>query len=347
MSAIRLNNVCKYWNNSKAVDDISFELDEGNLLVLLGPSGCGKSTTLRLIAGLESVTSGSIFIDNQEVTYLPPSKRHLSMVFQSYALFPHLTVRENILFGLKVRKISEKEQQKRLDRAVEILNLAGLLERRPSMLSGGQQQRVALGRALVAEASVCLMDEPLSNLDAKLRNDMRKEIRSIQQTLGMTMVYVTHDQTEAMSIADQIILIEKGKIVQNDPPTIIYADPKTVFAASFIGTPPMNILQLCQEDGRVHIKGCYEAFVHDPPDRSTILGVRPEHLHSSDSGWPSIVTDIEYYGSISIVTCKIGTEEALFIQHGIVPYTIGDTLFLKCTSENMYFFNNETGNRCY
>lgn len=345
MSAICLNKVSKYWGTSKPVDDISFKVESGSLLVILGPSGCGKTTTLRLIAGLEKVTSGQIVIDDYDVTLLPPSKRHLSMVFQSYALFPHLTVQENILFGLKVRKVPKQEQQKRLDNAVDMLNLYGLLGRKPSMLSGGQQQRVALGRALVANASVCLMDEPLSNLDAQLRNDMRREIREIQQALKMTMVYVTHDQAEAMSIADQIILMNRGKIIQHAAPDDMYTTPKTIFAASFIGTPPMNIISLSQKDGRIMITGSQDAFIPQVPKGATIMGVRPEHIQISSSGWPSIVLATEYHGAVSSVTCSIGNEKVTFIQNGKANFFIGEKVYLSCLPEYMYFFNEDTGNR--
>ncbi|RJR50874.1 MAG: ABC transporter ATP-binding protein, partial [Desulfobacteraceae bacterium] len=191
---IELQNLSKAWGEVKAVDAVTFTAKASELLVVLGPSGCGKSTILRLIAGLETVTSGSVRIGGRDVTALPPAKRNVSMVFQSYALFPHLNVAENIVFGLKVRKLPAAERRRRLDRAVELLGLQGLLNRKPAELSGGQRQRVALGRAIVSEAPVCLMDEPLSNLDAKLRHEMRREIRTLQQRLGITMIYVTHDQ---------------------------------------------------------------------------------------------------------------------------------------------------------
>src|SRR6266849_7513301 len=220
------------------------------MLVLLGPSGCGKSTTLRLIAGLEAATAGRLAIGGVDVTHRPPAERRVSMVFQSYALFPHLSVAENIVFGLRVRRVSAAERRERLARVADLLGLTALLERRPSQLSGGQQQRVALGRALIAEAPVCLMDEPLSNLDAQLRLEMRREIRGLQQQLGITMVYVTHDQTEAMSMADQVILLREGRIEQDAAPAELYARPATAFAARFIGTPPMNVLRLEGGDGR-------------------------------------------------------------------------------------------------
>src|SRR5215472_10993918 len=231
------------------------------MLVLLGPSGCGKSTTLRLIAGLEDVSAGVIRIGGEDVTHLPPAARHLSMVFQSYALFPHLSVAENIVFGLKVRRVAAAARAKRLQRVAELLGLSKLLERKPSQLSGGQQQRVALGRAIIAEAPVCLMDEPLSNLDAQLRAEMRQEIRHLQRALRITMVYVTHDQVEAMSMADRVILLSGGKIVQNGAPVDLYEVPANIFVARFIGTPPMNLLALEAGGGGAVIAGTQDPAV--------------------------------------------------------------------------------------
>src|SRR6185369_15609977 len=205
MADVQLDNITKAWGTTAAVENISFSAPAGHLVALLGPSGCGKSTTLRLIAGLETASAGTITIADRDVTALPPAKRGVSMVFQNYALFPHLSVAENILFGLKVRDVPRAERDARLKRTCGILGLEALLDRKPSQLSGGQQQRVALGRAIVAETQVCLMDEPLSNLDAQLRVEMRREIRSLQQRLGMTMLYVTHDQVEAMTMADQVV----------------------------------------------------------------------------------------------------------------------------------------------
>ncbi|TMG89814.1 MAG: ABC transporter ATP-binding protein, partial [Betaproteobacteria bacterium] len=218
MSAIAVENISKHWTTAegqvRAVDGLSFALDEGTLNVLLGPSGCGKSTTLRLIAGLEPADQGRIVIGGRDVTRLPPAQRNIAMVFQSYALFPHLSVAENIVFGLRVRKVGDAERNRRLTRVAALLGLPKLLDRKPSQLSGGQQQRVALGRAIIAEAPVCLMDEPLSNLDAQLRQEMRQEIRNLQRELGITMVYVTHDQVEAMTMADRVILLSAGRIEQ-------------------------------------------------------------------------------------------------------------------------------------
>ncbi len=341
-----MEHVSRHWGSVHAVDDISFEVEQGNLLVLLGPSGCGKSTTLRLIAGLEEVTSGNIFIGDRDVTHLPPSQRHLAMVFQSYALFPHLTVRENILFGLKVRKVPRAERLKRLDRAVGILGLGSLLERKPAALSGGQQQRVALGRALVAEAAVCLMDEPLSNLDAKLRQEMRREIRALQQSLGMTMVYVTHDQVEAMSMADRIILMERGCIVQNGTPAELFSQPATTFSASFIGTPPMNLLNLCGCDGCITVAGCPEAKIEQAGSPDRILGIRPEHLIlDAQGGWPAVVESVEYLGFGSVLTCRIGSESLAVSVEGMVKLASGSRVNLRYLQDKMHFFHKETGAR--
>src|SRR6476660_807443 len=239
---VELQSVTKSWGGDPAVDRVSFILRRGSLGALLGPSGCGKSTTLRLVAGLESVTSGSILIGGQDVTSLSPAKRKLSLGCQSYALFPHLSVAENIVFGLKVRRVPADERAARLQRTADLLGLGKLLDRKPSQLSGGQQQRVALGRAIVAKAPVCLMDEPLSNLDAQLRVEMRREIRALQQRLGITMLYVTHDQLEAMTMADQVLLMRQGHIEQDGPPAELYERPATIFTARFVGTPPMNVL---------------------------------------------------------------------------------------------------------
>ncbi|MDD3683528.1 ABC transporter ATP-binding protein [Desulfovibrio desulfuricans] len=346
MSAIRLENVCKKWGATHAVQNVSFEINEGSLLVLLGPSGCGKSTTLRLIAGLESVSGGRIYIGDRDVTDLPPADRHLAMVFQSYALFPHLTVRENILFGLKVRKVPEADQMRRLDNAVDVLGLSGLLERKPSALSGGQQQRVALGRALVAEAAVCLMDEPLSNLDAKLRLEMRREIRDLQQRLGMTMVYVTHDQTEAMSMADTIILMQHGHIVQNDAPVAMYSQPATTFAASFIGTPPMNLLNVAMCKGQAVIKGNECCPVPGAVAAECTLGIRPENIQVTPDGpWEAEVLSMEYLGADSVLACSLGQQQVAVQMAGNPGFKPGHKLRLNFAADALHFFEAESGKR--
>jgi sn-glycerol 3-phosphate transport system ATP-binding protein len=326
VSAISVRGVTKAWGATRAVDDVSFEAAVGALVVLLGPSGCGKSTTLRLIAGLEAVTAGRIFIADEDVTARPPVRRNISMVFQSYALFPHLTAAENIVFGLRVRRVGAAERLARLGRVADLLGLDGLLERKPSQLSGGQQQRVALGRAIIAEKPVCLMDEPLSNLDAQLRVEMRREIRALQQKLGMTMIYVTHDQTEAMTMADQVILLRAGRVEQDAAPAELYARPATVFAARFIGTPPMNVLRLPAAPGR-------------------LVGVRPEDVRFADTGLAVRVRSVEYLGADSIVTCAADGETIAVRAPGRVELAEGKNAHLAWPAEAQHFFDVDTGRR--
>src|ERR1700724_1671388 len=274
VAQVRLSRVSKRWGPEPAVENVSFTAEAGALVVLLGPSGCGKSTTLRLIAGLEAADGGTIEIAGRDVPNAPPARRGTSMVFQSYALFPHLSVAENIVFGLKVRRVARAERVARLKRAAEVLGLETLLDRKPSQLSGGQQQRVALGRAIVAQTQVCLMDEPLSNLDAQLRVEMRREIRSLQQRLGMTMLYVTHDQVEAMTMAAQVVLMRNGRIEQDAAPAALYEPPATIFAPIFVGTPPMNVLPASLIPANAHWARAMIPPGHEI-DRLAI-GIRPE-----------------------------------------------------------------------
>jgi sn-glycerol 3-phosphate transport system ATP-binding protein len=345
MSGIALEDVSKRWGASLAVDRVSFAAAPGALVVLLGPSGCGKSTTLRLIAGLEPVSSGRIRIAGADVTDLAPAQRRLSMVFQSYALFPHLSVAENILFGLRVRKVGAAERATRLARVAALLGLAHLLERRPAQLSGGQQQRVALGRAIIAETPVCLMDEPLSNLDAQLRGDMRREIRGLQQSLGMTMVYVTHDQTEAMSMADQVILLRDGRIEQDAPPDALYARPASEFAARFIGTPPMNVVALADGPGGAVIAGSDGPPVLRAGGGALKLGVRPEHVRLAQRGQPARVAATEYLGADTVLTCAVGTERLTVRAPGRVPLATGSPVMLAWAAADLHLFDAATGRR--
>jgi sn-glycerol 3-phosphate transport system ATP-binding protein len=324
MSAIRLDRVVKSWGFARAVDEVSLEAEEGSLLVLLGPSGCGKSTTLRLIAGLEQPDSGTVMIGGADVTHLTPAQRRIAMVFQSYALFPHLSVAENIVFGLRVRRVSRAERDARLKRVADIVGLSQLLDRKPSQLSGGQRQRVALGRSIIAEARVCLMDEPLSNLDAKLRHEMRTEIRALQQRLGMTMVYVTHDQTEAMTMADRVVLMRDGRVEQNGPPEELYSRPATSFTARFIGTPPMNLIA---RGGK-------------------LIGIRPEHIRIvSQDGHPARVKSVEHLGADSIVLCEIEDQPVSVRQDGFSKASPGDEVRLAWTDGDEHQFDQATDRR--
>ena len=329
MSAISLRGVSKAWDSARAVDNISFEAAAGRFVVLLGPSGCGKSTTLRLIAGLEDVSGGKVFIGASDVTSLPPARRGISMVFQSYALFPHLSVAENIVFGLKVRRMEAADRGRRLAHVASLLGLDKLLERKPSQLSGGQQQRVALGRAIIAEAPVCLMDEPLSNLDAQLRQEMRREIRALQRKLGITMVYVTHDQTEAMTMADQVILLRNGRIEQDGTPEDLYNSPATAFTARFVGTPPMNVVALPG-----HTKA------------GQLLGVRPEDIRIGNDGLDAVVEGVEYLGADSIVACRAGAETLAVRLPRAAHFAAGAAVKLSWNPDATHYFDAATGLRC-
>jgi len=350
VSAIAVENIAKHWTTAegevRAVDGLSFSLDEGTLNVLLGPSGCGKSTTLRLIAGLEPADRGRILIAGRDVTHLPPAQRNIAMVFQSYALFPHLSVAENIVFGLKVRKVPEPDRTRRLQRVAGLLGLSKLLDRKPSQLSGGQQQRVALGRAIIAEAPVCLMDEPLSNLDAQLRSEMRTEIRHLQRELGITMVYVTHDQVEAMTMADRVILLNGGRIEQNGTPVDLYETPEDVFVARFIGTPPMNLLALESGHGGAVIAGTEGPVVAPPERASAKLGVRPEHITiGREGGVETRVEGVEYLGADSLLTCSVARQSVAVRIAGRVGLARGDTTRLAWARGAQHFFDGPSGRR--
>lgn len=327
---IALDHVSKSFAASHAVDDVSFRVEDGTFLVLLGPSGCGKSTTLRMIAGLEPVTSGRIHIGGRDVTHEPSAQRGIAMVFQNYALFPHMSVRNNILFGLSVRKVPTAEQQKRLSRAVDLLALGPYLERKPGQLSGGQQQRVALGRAIVAEAPVCLMDEPLSNLDAKLRAEMRREIRALQRRLGITMIYVTHDQIEAMTMADRIVLMNAGRIEQEGSPEDLYRRPATTFVASFIGTPPMNVVPL-------------HALGHTADD--CLAGIRPEDLVLDDNGVAARVISAEYLGADTLIEADLSGHTILVRVPGQFIPAPGDDIRVRTQIDHIHRFDRVSGRR--
>ncbi len=322
-ASVRLEDVSRRWGSTAALDRVSFTVKAGQFCVLLGPSGCGKTTCLRIVAGLDQATSGRVEIGGRDVTSLPPAARGVAMVFQSYALFPHLSVEENIRFGLKARSVPVAEQARRLEKAVEILGISALLARRPGQLSGGQQQRVALGRAIVAEAPVCLMDEPLSNLDAQLRAEMRREILALQRRLGITMLYVTHDQTEAMAMADQVILLRGGRIEQDAPPADLYASPATRFAASFIGTPPMNLMRL--------------------PGESAEIGLRPEALHLAESGIAARVIHAEYLGADTVLSCDVDGQTVLARLPGRVQLAQGTAIHLGFNPGDLHRFDPSTG----
>ena len=346
MPEIRIERLAKHFGASVAVDEVSFTVEDGSMAVLLGPSGCGKSTTLRLVAGLETASSGHILVDGKDVTALPPPARGLAMVFQSYALFPHLDVARNITFGLEVRRVPAAERQRRLRAAAALLGLEGLLARKPAQLSGGQQQRVALARAIVAEARLCLMDEPLSNLDAKLRQEMRKEIRELQRRLGMTMLYVTHDQVEAMTMADRIVLLKEGRIEQVGTPAELYGRPASLFAASFLGSPPMSLLAL--EDGPegAVVAGSSACVLPGRPGRDRILGLRPEAVRlRREGGHPAVIESVEFLGADSHLACRIGGERLLVRASGLIDLAPGAGIGVDWAAQAVHLFDARSGRR--
>jgi len=330
MSGISINNLVKQWGDFRAVDDVSFTVEEGSLTVLLGPSGCGKSTILRMLAGLEEVDSGEVRIGDADVTHQDPAKRGVSMVFQSYALFPHLSVRENILFGLKVRKVDEKERDERLHEAASLVGLQDLLDRKPAKLSGGQRQRVALARTIVSKQPVCLMDEPLSNLDAKLRSEMRDEIHRLQRSLKLTMVYVTHDQTEAMSMADQVVLLRTGKIEQIATPAELYEKPESTFAARFLGNPPMNVLP---------VSALPESY--EPSSTASHFGIRPEQIYFSESAMQTQVAAVDYMGAETVIRLSYEDETIMARINGRTDVNIGDKMQISWDQANTLFFDQQ------
>ena len=308
MGKIQLRSVRKSFGDVHVIPGIDLDIEDGEFVVFVGPSGCGKSTLLRLIAGLEDTTSGTIDIDGKYATNLPPAKRGLAMVFQSYALYPHMTVRKNIAFPLKMAGMDQAEQERRVERAAKVLNLDSYLDRRPGQLSGGQRQRVAIGRAIVREPAAFLFDEPLSNLDAALRVGMRQEISELHQSLKTTMIYVTHDQVEAMTMADKIVVLRAGRIEQVGSPLELYRNPANKFVAGFIGSPKMNFIE------------GPEASKHG----AHTIGIRPEHITVGDGPWEGTVGLSEHLGSDSFIKVNVeglgvinvrGTGE-LDVHHG-------------------------------
>lgn len=352
MSTVRLEKVCKAFDDVPVVKDVSLDLPTGSLTVFLGPSGCGKTTTLRMLAGLESVSSGRIFIGDNDVTDLDPRDRNIAMVFQNYALYPHKTVAENMAFGLRVRKVDPTEIERRIRIASELLGLSQLLERRPRQLSGGQMQRVALGRALVRDAEVFLLDEPLSNLDAKLRVQMREEIYKLQRRLGKSMVYVTHDQVEAMTLADQIAIMRDGQVQQVASPLVIFDRPVNLYVATFIGTPEMNILTMRREGDRLVAPALSVrpgGFLPAVKDGVQVkVGIRPDHVQlaaseSDASAWLTI--DVcEQLGTTTLLSGHLGEQSF----RTLLPRTqakLGDRLPIRLLVEHFHFFDADTGLR--
>ena len=365
MSKVMIDNVSKiYPGNVTAVRDFSVEIAEGEFLVLVGPSGCGKSTVLRMVAGLEEISSGTIRIGERVVNDVPPKDRDIAMVFQNYALYPHMTVRENMAFGLKLRGMPRREIATRVDEAAAILGLESLLDRRPKALSGGQRQRVALGRAIVRKPAVFLFDEPLSNLDAKMRVQMRVEISQLHQRLGVTMIYVTHDQIEAMTMGQRIVVMKDGVIQQVDAPLRLYDQPANRFVAGFIGTPPMNIIEgtVRGEGGTLHFEGAGGLRLPIPAElraglaawreRPVALGLRPEDVGSpSAESLPDAqrllaqADVIEQMGSESYVHIRAGDVKLVCRMDAHRPLKVGETITPAVCMERARFFDPGSGER--
>jgi multiple sugar transport system ATP-binding protein len=368
MANVRLDRVRKVFgggtSGTVAVDDASFEVADGEFVVLVGPSGCGKSTLLRMIAGLESVSGGRIFISDREVSRVPPQDRDIAMVFQSYALYPHMSVGENLAFGLKLRKTAQAEIERRVSSAAEILGIQHILDRKPRQLSGGQRQRVAVGRAIVRDPEVFLFDEPLSNLDAKLRVQMRAELSSLHRRLGATMIYVTHDQVEAMTLGDRIVVLDQGRIQQVAPPLELYDRPANRFVAGFMGSPAMNFVEgLLVRDRRLVFRADHGAFqIHVPEpwrpvlDRASpggetrmTLGIRPEHIlagpTADDAHCAPIEATFEALEPLGNEIFIHATAAGHRLTARVAPQPLaapGETAALYLDLRHLHFFDGET-----
>lgn len=359
MASVRLDNVRKVYDNGQvAVHGASFDIRDGELMVLVGPSGCGKSTLLRMIAGLEEISGGAVSIGERVVNDVAPKDRDIAMVFQSYALYPHMTVAENLAFGLKLRKHDKATIEKRIAAAAETLGLTPMLSKLPREMSGGQRQRVALGRALVREPSVFLLDEPLSNLDAKLRHSVRTEIARLHRQLGTTMIYVTHDQVEAMTLGQRIVVLKDGEVQQIDTPMALYERPANLFVAGFLGSPAMNVLNgvLLHEDGlRLRLDngvGLPMGSAQIPESwlgRRIALGVRPEHLQpgGSDDGaaFNARVDVVEPVGNEVFVNLDMaGTPLVSRVSPRALP-SVGESLPMALDSAHLHYFDSDSGLR--
>ncbi|MBL4907487.1 MAG: sn-glycerol-3-phosphate import ATP-binding protein UgpC [Sneathiella sp.] len=359
MASVALENIQKtYPNGFKAIHGVDVDIQDGEFLVLVGPSGCGKSTLLRMIAGLEPVTEGVMGIGGRKVNKLEPSERDIAMVFQNYALYPHMTVYNNMAYGLKIKGLPKSEIEERVKNAASILELTDeQLTRKPRELSGGQRQRVAMGRAIVRKPSVFLFDEPLSNLDAKLRVQMRMEIKRLQDDLGITSIYVTHDQVEAMTLGHRLMVLNNGEVEQLGTPLELYEHPASLFVAGFIGSPAMNMItSKISSDGKtIHIADDIELALEnggsaDHTNRDVILGVRPEHLElasGSDDALPMTVTVVEHLGAETLVHGHFGNDmtDLTIRKSGILQVKAGDILPTKIRQDHIHLFDPTTEKR--
>ena len=348
MANLALRSLTKSYGSTEVLHGISLDVADGEFVVFVGPSGCGKSTTLRLIAGLEETTSGIIEIDDREVNNLEPKERDIAMVFQNYAIYPHMSVKKNIAFGLRSSKMPKPEKEKRIQEVAGILDMTDLLERKPSQLSGGQRQRVAIGRAMVRDPAVFLFDEPLSNLDAQLRTQMRLEIKRLHQRVGNTIIFVTHDQVEAMTMADRIVIMKDGYIQQVGTPSEVYHKPANTFVAKFIGAPSMNLLEGTFRDGGVTLIGGKQValnFNAASNGREVLVGVRPDDFHPDDVN-PIIggkVTVLEPLGPETLIYVDTPSGEVIAKADGRSPPQVGETVSLGAGSEHLHVFDAETG----
>lgn len=340
---VQLNNITKKYGQTVAVDNFSTELPDGHLICLLGPSGCGKSTILNMLCGIIPVTQGNIFFDDKDVTKLPPDQRNIGMVFQNYALYPHMTVQENIAFPLEVQKVSKKERFAKAEEIAKLVHVDGLLKRYPSELSGGQQQRVAIARALIKNPALLLMDEPLSNLDARLRLEMREEIRRIQQETGVTTVFVTHDQEEAMSISDSIVLMKNGVLVQSGLSQELYNNPNCKFVADFLGNPPVNQLKLNSEQLKI-ISETVGFNLTDISEKDVTVAIRPESFTDTNSLEAEVVS-VSEMGKEQIVNLKIFDNTVRAILNTDRTYVSGNKISIGLKKKGIFVFDEKTGKR--
>ncbi|MEO9827213.1 MAG: sn-glycerol-3-phosphate ABC transporter ATP-binding protein UgpC [Paracoccaceae bacterium] len=346
MTTLKIKNVFKrYPNGAEAVKGVSVDVEDGELVVFVGPSGCGKSTLLRMVAGLESVTQGDIELAGRQVNDLEPAERNIAMVFQNYALYPHMTVRKNLAYGLKNRGTPKDEIDKKVEDAGELLQIKEFLDRKPSQLSGGQRQRVAMGRAIVRDPAIFLFDEPLSNLDAKLRNQMRLEIKNLQRRLQTAAIYVTHDQVEAMTLADRIVILNNGQVEQIGTPSDVYSRPDSVFVASFIGAPPMNLIAADVSDEGVRV-GDQLMPISTSNRGKVTLGLRPERLQLSPDGEGANVQVliVEELGATRLIHGKLGGQDITVAQDAEAPVP-ADNAKLSFRSDDAHFFDASTGRR--
>ena len=347
MATVGIRNVHKSYGSTAVLHGVSVEIEDGEFVVLVGPSGCGKSTLLRMLAGLENITAGEILIGDRVVNKVPPKDRDIAMVFQNYALYPHMTVFDNMAFSMKLAKAPAAVMQAEVGRAAKILGLEGFLDRYPRQLSGGQRQRVAMGRAIVRNPQVFLFDEPLSNLDAKLRVHMRSEMKELHQRLRVTTVYVTHDQIEAMTMADKIVVMDVGYIRQAGPPLELYDRPANLFVAGFIGSPAMNLLHGRIEGGAFHTADgvAWPLPQQNAPEGSAVYGIRPEHFRLAGDGMQARVVVVEPMGSETQVTLRIGETVVNGVFRERITARPGEILPVAPQAAMAHLFSKETGER--